>query len=168
MKKYLPSPLITVTTLAILGLSVFGAKAWYFPTRETWFLVVPVSLVGVALAIQLSSRISHLYSTMALKIGARVCTLLFVPLILGAAFGIGVPALALRILGPDTQITATVTDKIERFKRCTRKIQLAGYWRRLCVTSREFQQLEEGERVWLSARVGVFGTFVFSLQPASQ
>jgi hypothetical protein len=155
-----------MTILALLGMAAYGLKAWYFPTRETWFLIAPAGVVGVALAIRLGSRMDHLYSTNALKMGARVCALLFLPLILCAACGIGVPAFALRVLGPNTQITATVADKTERFKRCRNKMQLAEYPGRLCVNSHEFEQLEEGQRVFLRARVGVFGTFVFSLQPS--
>lgn len=165
MKKYLPSPLITLTMLAIIGLGAYGVKAWYFPARATWFLIVPLSAVGVALAIRLYSRMDHLYSTKALKINARVCTLLLVPLFLCTAFGIGAPAVALHVLGPDTQIAATVADKSERFKRCRKRIYLAEYSRRLCVSGREFERLQEGQRILLRARVGVFGTFVFSLQP---
>ena len=165
MKAYRPTLLITVTILTTVGLGAYGIKAWYFPARETWFLILPLSVVGVALAIRLNSRMDHLYATRAAKINARVCTVLLVPLILCAAFGIGVPALALRVSGPDTQITATVTDKRERFRRCRKRIYLAEYSRRLCVSGRQFEQLQEGQRVLLRARVGLFGTFVFSLQP---
>ena len=166
MKMYRPPPLITATIFAILGLGIYGVKAWYFPARETWFLIMPVSVVGVALALWLYPRMEHLYSTRAQKINARVLTLLLVPLLLCAAFGIGVPAVALRVLGPDTQIAATVTDKKERFRRCRMRIYLAEYSRRLCVSDREFERLQEGQRVLLRARVGVFGTFVFSIEPS--
>jgi hypothetical protein len=167
MKKYYPPPLVTVALLAIIGLGIYGVKAWYFPTRDTWFLVVPLSLVGVALAIWMYPRMEHLYATRAQRINARVCTLLLVPLFLCAAFGIGAPAAALHVLGPDVQIAATVADKQERFKRCRRQIYLAEFSRRLCVGGREFESLQEGQRVSLRARVGVFGTFVFALEPAS-
>jgi hypothetical protein len=167
MKNYRPPPLVIVILFTIIGLGIYGVKVWYFPTRETWFLVVPLSIVGVALAVWMYPRMEHLYSTRAQRINARVCTLLLVPLMLCAAFGIGIPAAALHVLGPDVQIAATVADKQERFKRCRRQIYLAGYSRRLCVGGREFDLLQEGQRVSLRARVGVFGTFVFALEPAS-
>jgi hypothetical protein len=53
----------------------------------------------------------------------------------------------------------------KRFKRCRKQIYLAEYSRRLCVSSRDFERLRGGQGVLLRARVGVCGTFVFSMQP---
>jgi hypothetical protein len=170
MRKYRPSVLVTAAVLAISVLALYGIKAWYFPSSATWLLIVPLSVIGFALALWTYPRIDHLYSSRALKINARVCTMLLVPLFICTAFGIGVPAISLRVLGPDTQIAATITDKRERFKRCRKRVYLAEHSRsfkgRICVSGREFEKLEEGQRVLLSARVGVFGTFVFSIQPS--
>lgn len=168
MHKYKPPLHIILAIWVTCGLGIYGMKAWYFAERGTWLLVVPISIVGLMLGVGMWRRVRHLYATKRARVAAPVIVLL-VAGSLSAAAGLGLPALTLRVMGPDAQISATVLQNERGGRRCRRQIYLAEYWpSRLCVSARDHEWMQQGMRVLLNVRRSVFGTFVFSIEPANE
>jgi hypothetical protein len=164
MSKYTPPLHIILAIWAICGLGIYGVRAWYFPDPNTWLLVVPVGVVGVALGVRIWQRVRHLYRTKRSRIAAPLIVLL-VPSCMCVAFGLGAPALAMRLMGPDTQMAATVFRKEHGSRRCRKQIYLVENWpTRLCVSAGEYESVQPGSRVLLNARTNALGTFVFSIE----
>jgi hypothetical protein len=170
-KKYMPPLPALLLIFLTLSLAFFGLKSWYFPQERTWMLAVPVVVASLIAAILLIPRSLHLYPTRARKIVAAVTLLIVMPMLCGFAYGVGAPALALRLKGPDQQITATIHSKRTATRRCRRKIELAEFQpavnHRLCLSPEDFAPLRQGQKVVMDAREGFFGTLVFTIKPAS-
>ena len=169
-KQYLPPwPILSLIFLS-LGLAFFGVKSWYFPNARTWYLAAPFAVVSVIAALLIIPRSMHLYPTRGKKFVAAATMLIVMPLLSGFAYGVGAPALVLRLKGPDQQIVATVLTKRTATRRCRLKIELTGYRpmnnHRLCLSPEEFAPLHQGKKVLLEAREGFFGTLAFTIKPA--
>jgi hypothetical protein len=165
MQKYKPPLHIIVAVWVTCGLGIYGIKAWYFAERSTWLLVVPVSIIGFVLGVRMWRRVRHLYVTRRGRLAAPLIVLL-VSACLSVAAGLGLPALILRMMGPDTQISAAVLRKEHGGRRCRTQVYLAEYWpSRRCVSARDHEWIQDGRRVVLNVRSSVFGTFVFSIEP---
>jgi uncharacterized membrane protein len=168
--KYLPPWPAVLLILLTLALAFFGLKSWYFPNMVTLLLVAPVVVITLIATILMIPRSMHLYETRLRRYTAAVCMVVAVPLLSGLAYGVGVPALVLRMQGPDSKLTATVSVKRDGSRRCRRKIILAEFSRqwgdRLCLTPDDFARMREGQSVVLDVRKGLFGTLAFTIQPA--
>ena len=170
MKKYAPPPLAIVVIFAFLGLAVYGQIAWYSPNASSPLLVTLVVVLSVPLAFWVYGRIRHLYPTKARRRFACAMIVLFLPMVMCLALGFGAPALALRLMGPDTQMASTVLGKRAQYGRCSREIVLAGFIQALqvrgvCVGVKVFNRAQHGQRVLLNVRHGPFGTLLFSIEP---
>lgn len=165
MMKYSPPVHVIVAVWVTCGLGVYGIKAWYFPEPGTWLLVAPTCLIGLVLGARLWRRVRHLYTSRRGRLGGPIFVLL-VPVYMSVGIGLGLPALAMRLMGPDSQITATVLRMEDGSRRCRRQIYIAEFWpSRFCVSTREYERLVEGRDVLLDVRRSVSGTFVFSIAP---
>lgn len=166
MQRYRPPVHIIVAAWVTCGLGIYGIKAWYFAERSSWLLVVPISIIGLVLGVRMWRRVRHLYTTRRGRLGAPVIVLL-VPAGLSMALALGLPALTLRMMGPDSQMSATVLRNEHGGRRCRRQVYLAEYWpSRVCVSARDHEWLQQDRRVVLNVRRSVFGTFVFSIEPS--
>jgi predicted membrane channel-forming protein YqfA (hemolysin III family) len=169
-KKYVPPWPILLLIFLSLGLAFFGVKSWYFPNARTWYLAAPFMVASVIAAILIIPRSAHLYPTRWKKLIAAATLLIVMPLLSGVAYGVGAPALVLRLKGPDRQILATVLTKRTATRRCRRKIELTGYQpamnHRLCLSAEEFATLRQGKNVLLDTREGYFGILAFNIKPA--
>lgn len=162
--KYKPPLHIIAAVWVTCGLGIYGVKAWYFAAPDTWLLVALISIFGLVLGVRMW-RVRHLY-TKGGRLGAPVIVLL-VPTCLSVAGGLGLPALTLRMMGPNTQISATVRSVERGGRRCRYEVYLAEYWPdRLCVSDRDYESLQQGAKVLLNVRRSVLGTFVFSIEPS--
>ena len=166
MQKYKPPLQIIVAVWVTCGLGIYGIKAWYFAERSTWVLVVPISIIGLGLGMRAWRGVRHLYTKRRGRLAAPVIVLL-VPAGLSMALGLGLPALALRMMGPDSQMSATVLRNEHGGRRCRKQVYLAEYWpSRICVSASDHEWMQQGRRVALNVRRSVFGTFVFSIEPS--
>lgn len=165
VQKYKPPLHVIVATWVSCGLGIYGIKAWYFAEPSTWLLIAPISIIGLVLGVRMWRRVRYLYTRRG-RLASPVLVLL-VATCLSVAGGLGLPALTLRMMGPDTQISATVLSIERGGRRCRSEVYLAEYWpSRLCVSDRDYESLQQGANVLLNVRKSVFGTFVFSIEPS--
>lgn len=168
MQKYKPPLPILLAIWVTCGLGIYGMTAWYFTESGALLLVVPASIIGLVLGAVMWRSVRHLYTEKSGRWRAPLLALM-VAGALSVAAGIGLPAVILRIMGPDTQISATVLQNERGSRRCRRQIYLAEYWpSRICVSAHDHEWMQQGTRVLLNARRSVFGTFVFSIEPAGE
>lgn len=144
MQKYKPPLHVIVAVWATCGLGIYGIRAWYFAESSTLLLVVPIGAIGLFLGVRMWRGVRHLYTTRRGRLGAPVIVL-SVPACLSVAVGLGLPALTLRMMGPDTKISATVLQNERGGRRCRRQVSLAEYWpNRICVGTRDHEWLQQG------------------------
>jgi len=168
-QKYTPPPLALVVIFALLGLGLYGGIAWYAPNAASRRLLILLALLSIPLALWVFGHIRHLYQTQVGRGFACAMMLLMAPMLMCFALGLGAPALALRLMGPDTQVASTVLGKRAQYGRCSREIVLAGFTQALrvrgvCVGTQEFNRVQHGQRVLLNVRHGPFGTLLFSIE----
>ena len=167
MKVYRPPALATVVIFAIFILVFYGLTTWYVPTTHSRPWIASMGVLGVPTAIWVYRTLQPFYPTRRLQQLSFAALLIFVPLLLCIGFGIGAPAITLRLMGPDTQLSTTVVRKQEAIRRCRKRIVLAEYspvFDPLCVSAHDYEKLKTGQQVLLNARQGPLGVFVFSME----
>lgn len=178
LKSEVPPPLsagvrwsLGLLILVAIVLMVFGIEQWYFAKVASWWLALPVGLLGVLPAVLLNRAVAHSPDRRLRERSGPWVMLLLLPCFTAAGFSVGAPAIILRILGPDQQITAKVASVGRESSRgCRRQIEIARfanrYDARFCLSQAEFDLLRKQRTVVIATREGYFGTLAFSIRPA--
>jgi len=178
LKSEVPRPLSAwvrwsqgLLILLAVVLLVCGVEQWYFPKAVSWWLVLPVGLLGVLPAVLVNRSVAHSPDRRLRERSGPLVMLVLLPCLTAAGFSVGAPAVILRILGPEQQITAKVASVGRESSRgCRRQIEIARfanrYDARFCLSQAEFDLLRKQRTVVIATREGIFGTLAFSIRPA--
>jgi hypothetical protein len=158
---------------AALGLAVYASIAWYFPKGASWWLAVPVGLLGIFPAMAMNRSIRESRHRRLAERAAPLVGLIFLPCAFAVGFGVGAPALVLRQLGPNTEVTTTVLGAERKpSKSCRHEVVVARYSNtsgaKFCVSPHEFDWFRKKQTVLIATRDSYLGTLAFSIRPADQ
>lgn len=162
--------------LALGFLTIYGANSWFFPSDHfARIAALPVVGLGLYCAFYLCRRAPPVVPTTKSHMRKPFfCIAIagFIPLIFWCIFVFGIPALVMRMQGPNGALLATIYQKGTGTRTCRYKLKLRErstfLKEELCVDRELFDAFSEGQRVRLTVREGFFGTRVFTIAGANK